>query len=1460
MAILALFSACSDPITNPTANTPPSIIINAPVSSDGEPPQFQAAEGVVFLASVVDAEDLEEELVVGWTGLQTNLAGAEPISLGTSAPDTDGDTQFVLGGLPAGNWSITGTVTDSDGATDSQSIDIVLLSDNDPPQVAITNPPDGAVLLDGEDIGFIGTAFDDTGAENLDILWASSIAGTLNALAPDASGLIGFTQPGLAVGEHLITLTATDDGGLEATDTIILTVVAQNLPPTTPTVEITPQDPLTDDGLRCLVLVASTDPELDPATTLNYLWLVDGVPVGISDDEVESTETARGEEWTCQVWGNDGTQDGEPGADSVTIGNAVPAITSVTILPTAAYEASTLTCLAGGWSDADGDAPDYTYAWIVNGNIVSGATDPTLDGDDFDKGEDVECQATPTDGVDSGATLTSGAVTILNTPPSDPSVLLTPSPIAQITDPLVCQGTGSTDDDPGDSLAYTIQWLIDGVHEPLYDGQAVISWSDTEFGQEWTCEAWAFDGTDPSATVQATVDVLPLAKDLVITEFLAQPGAVADIDGEWVEFYNATGQSLNLAGFTLHDDSTPGHTIVGDLFVPPGGFVVLARNSDTSANGNVAADYEYADFVLDDDVDEIVLTFDTVEIDRVEYDLNSFAWSLFSQSSSLDSDLGPPDSVLNDDPASWCGSSSMLDGLTGDFGTPGAANDSCACAASDTDGDSFGVDPGCPLIDCDDADAAVSPAATEVCNDVDDNCVGGIDEGCNEAPTVDSALLTPDPAYEDSVLICNGVNFQDADGDPEGYQYAWLLGTSPILGATANTLAGTFFSKGDTIRCELTPFDGLAAGAPVSSNALVIQNTNPTDPTVTISPAPTALLSEGLTCAAVGSADIDFDPVSYEVRWSIDAVPDASWDGAWAIPANDTALGEEWTCEVRAADGDSGYSPWVGESTTIMPAEGDVVVSELMVDPTDVSDPSGEWIEVYNASGQAIDLLGFVIRDDSGDTHTIGLSLVLGSGQYALLARNADPELNGGVVADYDYSGVSLSNGQDQVVLEFGGLEVDRVEYDLGLYSNNLAGASWTLDADLGTPDAVDNDMPGNWCGATTALSTPGSDFGTPGLANGSCACWDSDNDGDNYGDHASCSLLDCNDNDANSNPEAIDICENGGDEDCDGSDSICDCLATDDDGDGFGDGLACNPVDCDDNDATINPNASESCDGEDEDCDGLVDEDFDLDFDGWTTCQGDCNDGVSTTYPGAPESCNLADDDCDTMIDEGFDGDGDGFTSCGGDCNDGNNTISPAAVEACDLIDQNCDGTPDNGDPAIMCPVTSQSSQTECELGECLVGTCNGGFYDIDDLYGNGCECADDLAGSVCSSALIAASLNPGQSIDVTGVLPLSGSVDWISVSFPRSGRPALGTPHIQFISNPGGNHNFDVFLNCSGTQSTCGNAADALDLTDYTFLDSGSPGWTINNVSWPDTVFVRVQRTSGPEACSNYQLRFSR
>lgn len=125
-------------------------------------------------------------------------------------------------------------------------------------------------------------------------------------------------------------------------------------------------------------------------------------------------------------------------------------------------------------------------------------------------------------------------------------------------------------------------------------------------------------------------------------------------------------------------------------------------------------------------------------------------------------------------------------------------------------------------------------------------------------------------------------------------------------------------------------------------------------------------------------------------------------------------------------------------------------------------------------------------------------------------------------------------------------------------------------------------------------------------------------------------------------------------------------------DGDGYGDptapttwcgarpdGVADNGEDCDDTSPTCRPLADERCDGIDNDCDGVADEDVvdatfyaDADGDGfgdpartvvdcdvpegYVDTAGDCDDRLPAIFPGAGETCDLVDQDCDGAVDEG--------------------------------------------------------------------------------------------------------------------------------------------------------------------------------------------------------------------------------
>ncbi len=133
-----------------------------------------------------------------------------------------------------------------------------------------------------------------------------------------------------------------------------------------------------------------------------------------------------------------------------------------------------------------------------------------------------------------------------------------------------------------------------------------------------------------------------------------------------------------------------------------------------------------------------------------------------------------------------------------------------------------------------------------------------------------------------------------------------------------------------------------------------------------------------------------------------------------------------------------------------------------------------------------------------------------------------------------------------------------------------------------------------------------------------------------------------------------------------------------DDDGDGWtaADG------DCNDDNDTVFPGATEVCDGEDTDCDGVLEEEeADADYDGWLICEGDCDDEDERVYPGAAEICDDKDSDCDDFIPDREDADGDGFTPCDGDCDDDEPLAMPTLEEVCDSIDNDCSGEVDDID-----------------------------------------------------------------------------------------------------------------------------------------------------------------------------------
>ena len=166
----------------------------------------------------------------------------------------------------------------------------------------------------------------------------------------------------------------------------------------------------------------------------------------------------------------------------------------------------------------------------------------------------------------------------------------------------------------------------------------------------------------------------------------------------------------------------------------------------------------------------------------------------------------------------------------------------------------------------------------------------------------------------------------------------------------------------------------------------------------------------------------------------------------------------------------------------------DIVINEIMYDPgRGVNDNNGEWFELYNAGSTAVDINGWIIKDDASanEKHTIsntgGLSIAAGA--YLVLGRNNDTSLNGGVTVDYVYSTVSLSNSTDGLILaNASDTEQDKVVWGT---ANSFPDPSNSASIALkGT--SLDNIVGANWC-ISTKLIVAGGNAGTPGAANSDC-------------------------------------------------------------------------------------------------------------------------------------------------------------------------------------------------------------------------------------------------------------------------------------------------------------------------------------------------------------------------------------
>ena len=161
---------------------------------------------------------------------------------------------------------------------------------------------------------------------------------------------------------------------------------------------------------------------------------------------------------------------------------------------------------------------------------------------------------------------------------------------------------------------------------------------------------------------------------------------------------------------------------------------------------------------------------------------------------------------------------------------------------------------------------------------------------------------------------------------------------------------------------------------------------------------------------------------------------------------------------------------------------GELVITEIMVDPSRVLDTAGEWFELFNATKSDLELQGLVVTNEGTERFRISQSMVIPAGGFLIFGNNGDPKSNGGVPVAFVYTGFTLANTGGAIVIQNGATIIDSVRYDAKAF-RLMSGRAASLDPRAF--NATANDIGTNWCPATQLM--PGGDYGTPGFMNPNC-------------------------------------------------------------------------------------------------------------------------------------------------------------------------------------------------------------------------------------------------------------------------------------------------------------------------------------------------------------------------------------
>jgi hypothetical protein len=358
-----------------------------------------------------------------------------------------------------------------------------ILPENPTEESELTCAPQGWFDLDGD-------------SPNAEVVWY--VNGVDVATTPTLSGAL-FNKG------DLVRCKATPFDGEDRGPSVVSGVIGVgNSAPRISGAVLSTTTPKAADDLTYTVSGA-VDPDGDDVETLG-VWYVDGVETA-TGTTLPAGSFRRGQEVYVVVSPTDGLLVGEAvESNAATAVNSPPVMTTVVLKPDILYTNDSAFPSVDA-VDADGDRITYTKTWLVNGSAIS-ETGSTLDGTVwFDRDDTVQVEIGATDGIDTSTKVRSSVITVLNSPPSTPTIAITPDKPRTAED-LVCRATVPSLDADADTLIQTIVWTrngatFSGATRTTVDGDTVPG-STTMDGDTFRCTWTVSDGV---ASASATAEV-----------------------------------------------------------------------------------------------------------------------------------------------------------------------------------------------------------------------------------------------------------------------------------------------------------------------------------------------------------------------------------------------------------------------------------------------------------------------------------------------------------------------------------------------------------------------------------------------------------------------------------------------------------------------------------------------------------------------------------------------------------------------------------------------------------------------------------------------------------------------------------------------------------------------------------------------------------------------------------------